>query len=77
MPIAARAWQPDHLTGPGHGPHDAAAPGFSGLEFLASFFFSARRFLVTVSIDFSGCNSVLNESFSKLFRRPRYSSSFS
>src|SRR5215467_9425851 len=47
---------------------DAVVPGFVKPEFLATFFFSALRLLVTVSIDLSGFRSVLNASFSKLLR---------
>jgi hypothetical protein len=53
-----------------HLQQDAVLPDFVKLEFLASLFFNALRFLVTVSSALSGCNSVLKASFSKLLSRP-------
>ena len=38
-------------------------------EFFAAFLFSALRFLVAVSSDFSGCSCVLKVLFSKTSRR--------
>ncbi len=43
---------------------------FVNSEFFATFFFSALRFLVTVSSDLSGCSCMLKALFSKLSRRP-------
>jgi hypothetical protein len=39
-------------------------------EFFAAFFFSARRFFVTVLSDRSGCSYALKALFNKFSRRP-------
>src|SRR3984893_7573091 len=54
---------------------EAVVLDFVNLEFFATFFFNALRFLVAVSSDLSGCSCVLKALFSKLSRRSRYSRS--
>src|SRR6516165_8704033 len=73
---ASRAKRAASPTSSGRGRvrhQEAVVPEFVKPEFFTAFFFSARRFFVTVCSDRNGCSCALKAFLSKPSRRPRYS----